>query len=342
MDGQRLQTFFFLSLLLGISALMIFVLLPYLSVIIISGTFAILLYPLYRRILSLMPRYESLASCIVVLLTLVIFFVPVLLFGAAVVKQAGNLSFNVTTGRGLDVINKSISFIQTKLHVVQPRTLIDLDQTIKEMLRWIVGNFSAIFSGVTNFVLGFLLSILALYYFLKDGKKFIETLVALSPLKDSDDQEIFNKLNHAVRSVILGSLVVALVQGILISVGFYIFNVPDAALWGAIGAVASLVPFIGTSVVIFPAAVYLFATGNIAGGIGLTLWGATAVALIDNVLATKLIGHGTRLHPLLILFSVLGGLAFFGVTGFLIGPLVLSLFFALLDIYRKQLAPQGI
>ncbi|MBI5913124.1 AI-2E family transporter [Candidatus Azambacteria bacterium] len=342
MDGQRLQTFFFLSLLLGIFALVLFVFLPYASVIIIGGTLAVILHPLYRRILAFMPRQESLASLITVLISLAIFFVPVLLFGAAVARQAGNISLSVTTGKGLDFINETISFVQSKLHVVQPRTAINIDQAVQETARWVTENFGVIFSGVTNFLLGFLLTILALYYFLKDGKKLEETLIALSPLKDADDKEIFTRLNRAIRSVILGSLVVALVQGVLISVGFYIFIVPNAALWGAIGTVASLVPFIGTSLVIFPATIYLLATGNIAGGVGLALWGLTAVGLIDNVLASKLIGRGTRLHPLLILFSVLGGLSFFGATGFLIGPLVLSLLFALLDIYKKQLGPQGI
>ncbi|MCR4322578.1 MAG: AI-2E family transporter [Candidatus Azambacteria bacterium] len=340
MDSQRLQTFFFLSLLLGIGALVLFVLMPYLTVIIISGTLAVVLYPLYQRILRIIPPYESLASLITVLIALLIIFIPLFLFGATVVKQAGGLYLSITNdGKGTSFIQETIQVVQEKVRLVSPNAVIDIDQSLEQLLGWIVGKLGVIFSGVTSVIIGFVLSMLALYYLLKDGKKLEEVLITLSPLKDTDDRDIFNKLAQAVHSVIWGTLVVALVQGVLVSVGFYIFGVPNGALWGSVAAIAALIPFIGTTLIVFPAVLYLFIFGDTLSALGLLVWGATAVGLVDNILTPKLLSRGIRIHPLLILFSVLGGLSFFGPAGFLIGPLLLSLLFALLDIYRKQLTP---
>ena len=119
----------------------------------------------------------------------------------------------------------------------------------------------------------------------------------------------------------------------MLVLGLAIFAVPSPALWGMVAVVASLIPAIGAGVIILPAAIYLFIASGPIFGLGILLWGALIVGLIDNLLRPKLIERGIHIHPLLILFSVLGGIGFFGVTGFLLGPLILSLLFALLDIY---------
>ena len=125
----------------------------------------------------------------------------------------------------------------------------------------------------------------------------------------------------------------ALIQGILTAVGFALFGVPNPTLWGSVAAIAALVPSVGTALVLFPAILFLYWSGAALSALGLLLWGATAVGLIDNFLGPKLAGRGMRLHPFLILLSILGGIALFGPIGFLLGPLVLSMLFVLLEIY---------
>ena len=119
-------------------------------------------------------------------------------------------------------------------------------------------------------------------------------------------------------------------------VGFWIFGVPNAILWGSFAAIAALIPGIGTALVLTPAILFLFARGEIFSAIGLLAWGVGVVGLIDNFLGPRLMGRGIELHPLIILLSVLGGIGFFGPIGFLLGPLIVSLFFALLDIYSVR------
>jgi predicted PurR-regulated permease PerM len=115
-----------------------------------------------------------------------------------------------------------------------------------------------------------------------------------------------------------------------------IFDIPAPAVWGAVAAIAAFIPGIGTSLVIVPGIIYLLLTGNTAYAIGLAIWGAVAVGLIDNVLGPHLVNKGVHIHPFLILVSVLGGLSTFGPIGFILGPLVLALLFALLEVYRTS------
>ncbi|KKT76894.1 MAG: hypothetical protein UW70_C0009G0002 [Candidatus Peregrinibacteria bacterium GW2011_GWA2_44_7] len=180
---------------------------------------------------------------------------------------------------------------------------------------------------------------MALYYAFKDGETFKKSLVSLSPLQDIHDIQIFNKLTLAINAVIKGNLTVALVQGAVTTVGLLIFGVPSAILWGSITAVTALIPGLGTSLVVIPSVLFLFFTGETISAIGLLIWGLTAVGLVDNVLGPKLVEKGMQVHPFLILLSILGGLGLFGALGFILGPILLSLLFALLEIYvtlRKE------
>lgn len=336
MGREKLQIFFSIGLLAGALLLMFFVLFPFFSILVVAGTFAVVFAPLYCRI-RLSLHSETIAALVTVLMVLAIIFIPLIFFGAQVVKEAGQLYLAITADKGTLFLNETVSAVQSKLRLIHPDIRFDISEFLRQTLGWIVSNAAAIFSSITRLIFGFFLSMLAFYYFLKDGTKLLSILITFSPLPDADDTEILQKLKVAVHSVIFGSLVIAMIQGILVSIGFYAFGVPNGALWGAVAAVASMIPFIGTTLVMLPAIFYLFFTGNIASGFGLLIWGATAVGLIDNFLTPKLIERGIRIHPLLILFSVLGGLSFFGPVGFLIGPFILSLLFALLDIYKKHL-----
>ena len=177
------------------------------------------------------------------------------------------------------------------------------------------------------------LTLLALYYLFVHGSDFKARIIALSPLSDHYDRDITDKLQLAVTSVIKGVLVVAVVQAILCGLGFAIFGIPNAALCGSIAMIAALIPAFGTALVMIPAVLYLAITGNVGAALGLAVWGALLVGLVDNFLSPMLMSRSIKIHNFFILLSVLGGLALFGPVGFIAGPLVLSLFFALLDIY---------
>ena len=189
---------------------------------------------------------------------------------------------------------------------------------------------------MASFFLSLFIFFIALYYLLRDGVSLKNLIISYSPLRDSYDETVFDKLELAVNSVVRGNLTIACIQGVLSGLGFWLFGVPNAVLWGAVTAIAALVPGLGTALIFTPLIIYLFLTGHSAAAAGLAMWGALAVGFIDNMLGPRLIGQGIKLHPLLVLLSVLGGITFFGPIGIFMGPLALSLLFAFLTIYTSS------
>jgi predicted PurR-regulated permease PerM len=142
---------------------------------------------------------------------------------------------------------------------------------------------------------------------------------------------------RAVRAVATGTLLMALIQGTVATVGFLIFSVPKPFLWGTLASIGALMPGVGTSIATIPASIYLLATGHTVQGVGMILWAALAVGLIDNLVGPYLIGKRSNMHPFVILIAVLGGINLFGPVGFIVGPVVVTLFFVLLEIYNQYI-----
>jgi len=209
----------------------------------------------------------------------------------------------------------------------------DVNSYISSALSWILAHVGTVFSSALALGLDLFIFLFALYYFLKEGPKVRKAIVSISPFNDTDDEQIIERLSRTVNSVVKGSMLVAVVQGVIAGIGFTLFGVPNALLWGTVTAFAALIPGVGTSLVLVPSIIYLFITGNSAGGVGLVVWGVLAVGLVDNFLGPKVMGRGIHMHQLVVLLAVLGGVAFFGPAGIFLGPLAISLLIALFSIY---------
>jgi predicted PurR-regulated permease PerM len=336
MTRQHIQSVFFLVLFVIIAGLSFWIFFPYLSVLAIAAILAFAVHPLYRWFTKVLFGAQSIAAIVTILCTAIIILIPVGLIGAQVVSESREMYAALSGNRGT-YLQELNGLLETYVKPFAPSLEIDLHETVQQVVGWVFRNIGTVFSGTLEVVFGIVLGCVALYYFLRDGQSFLKSFIELSPLSDTHDQEIMDRLGRAVMSVMRGSLSVALIQGVLTGIGFTIFGVPNAALWGSLAAICALIPGVGTALVIIPAIVFLFATGHTVAGVGLMIWGGLAVGLIDNLLGPYLVGRGARLHPLLILFSVIGGVSLFGAFGFLFGPLVVSLLVALLDIYQSIL-----
>jgi predicted PurR-regulated permease PerM len=145
-----------------------------------------------------------------------------------------------------------------------------------------------------------------------------------------------NRLSKAVNGVMLGFLLIALLQGFLMGVGLAIFGVPHPALWGVIAAILSLVPVFGTAFVSVPAFIFLLATGHTPQAVGFLIWAVVVVSMVDNFLSPLFVSKKIDISPLLVLFSIMGGISLLGPVGMLMGPLSLTLLFTLVSIYRNE------
>lgn len=283
-----------------------------------------------------MGGHKATASLLTMIFVAVVVFTPLTFLGVQIFQESNEIftSFSEVRSRGAAVV-----FLENQLLAAQEffpilkNVPINIEQYLRGGASWFVGHIGAIFTGFAKLALSLFVFLMSLYYFLKDGDRFKSTIKIISPLADKDDEIIIQKLKRAVDSVLRGSLIVALAQGLLAAAGFLIFGIPSPVLWGSFATLAALVPGIGTAVVIVPAVAFLFVTGQVGSSIGLLIWGAMVVGLIDNFLRPQLIGRSVQIHPLLILVSVLGGLVFFGPVGFLLGPLTVSFLLALFDTY---------
>ena len=212
----------------------------------------------------------------------------------------------------------------------------DVNEKVKSFISYISSNITNIFSATVSAFFSFVLMLLIIFYFLKDGASWRKSMVILSPLGDNEDEKIISRLALSVNAVIKGFLFIALIQGILMGFGLWLFNISNPALWGVIAAIASLIPTFGTSIVSIPAIIFLFITGDSGSAIGLIAWSTMLVGTIDNFLSPLIVGTKTNIPPLLILFSILGGISLLGPVGILVGPLTVSLLYTLISIYRHD------
>ena len=321
------RLYFLLTTLIGTFVLSFFIFRPFLYALVLAMVFAVVFQPIHQKITGFVRGRQGLAAFATILIVVVFIFTPLVFLGIQLFKEAEQLYFSLANGGGKNAILNILNNLRGDFNI---------DQYLKQGLDWLIQRLGSVFSGVAKIMASSFIFLIALYYLLKDGQSLKARIIALSPLSDIDDEAISKKLGMAINSVIRGSLLIALIQGAMTMVGFTIFGVPNAVLWGSVAAIAALIPGIGTALVLIPAIAFLFLQGETFYGIGLIVWGMGGVGLIDNFLGPKLVGHGIHLHPLIILLSVFGGLVFFGPIGFLLGPLTATLFFALLDIYSLQ------
>lgn len=333
MTTETLERYFFFSLLFITIIFTFFIFKPFWIVLTLGVSFAIVLYPIQQWFIRLKFSNWS-ASFVTVIIFLILVCGPLLGLGVMVFNQSQDLYLDVVSGNKIaplmDELNDSIA------KILPGEISIDLSQKASDFVVIISNNIAKIFSTTLSTLFSFLLLILSIFYFLKDGSKWKKRIIALSPMRDKDDQRVITRLENTINGVLKGYLLIALVQGLLMGIGLAVFGVPNPALWGVVAAVASLIPYVGTALVSVPSIIFLYVTGNIPQAIGMLAWAIVLVGLIDNLLSPIVVGKKTNIPEFIILFAVLGGISLLGPVGILIGPLAVSLLYTLISIYRNE------
>ena len=333
-------TFFFI-ILAGSGYLVWQLFTPFIGAIALAAIIVTICYPLYERILKHAPRKNKGIAAFVALISIVVLvFLPLVILSSFILREALSVYALFDSAKHLSFID-SLNTIERTVQTIIPNFNVNVAAIAQQTTGFIAEHLVSIFAGTASTLFLTFITLISVYYFFRDGKYFTEYLIRLSPLKDSDDKLILARLATAVRSVAFGTVFVAILQGIVTTIGLVLFGFDRAILWGCLAAIGALIPGVGTSIVIIPAIAYLFFTGAHVAALGLTLWGAFAVGLIDNTLGPYVMSRGNKIHPLLILFSVLGGILLFGPIGFILGPVILSLFLVLLEMYHTQVSREG-
>ena len=333
MQPKTIEKYFFFGLLSATLVFAFFIFRPFWIILILGGSFSIVLYPIYKWLNKKnLPNW--LASVITVLFFIIVLCIPLFGVGTIVFNQSQNLYHSVL---GNGNVTPFISSIGDKINGVLPHGItFDINEKISTFISFLTNNIANIFSTTISAIFSFILLLLTIFYFLKDGESWKETLLHLSPLSSTADEKIIAKLYHTINGVLKGYLLIAFIQGTLMGIGLTIFRVPNPAIWAVIAGIAAIIPPLGTAVVSVPAVMFLFFTGHTGLAIGLLIWAILIVGTGDNVLNPYIVGHRINIPPFLILFSVLGGISLLGPVGILIGPLTVSLLYTLTEIYQKE------
>ncbi len=334
----KVRPYFLFSLLIGLGLVLLILVMPFITALVLAGAFAVIFRPVYLKTLKIL-KYPALASMAVLFFIFVIIILPVTLVLSELFLEARQfLTTEPSEGPFYEYYQVTTAYINDLF----PALSEDFSSLRQETITWLIGNLNTIFSSLFKTLIGALIFFFALFYLLKDGHKFKRQLITLSPLPNNQDEQIFIKIKRTINSVVVGNLLIAVIQGTIGAIGFGIFGFSQPVLLGAVTAILSLIPGVGPILVYIPTVTIKALTGDITGAIGLAIWGLIMVMPVDNLMRPFFIERGMKVHPFFILISVLGGIIFFGPIGFILGPIILSLFFALTAIYLDNLRTEKI
>jgi predicted PurR-regulated permease PerM len=336
MDGSFIQKYFFSALLIVALAFGAILFWPFLKLIILAVVFSVLLHPLYVRFHKVV-RVPSLASLLTLISFIIILCVPMYFIGAIVFKQTHSMYAWVIAHGSIDALTQSMT---VRLHRLFPTMTFNIQNSINAEITGFANQLGSIFTTTISTIISFIWMLLTMFYFLKDGAAWKESLIELSPLSFESNTTVIATLKKSVTGIFKGYFFVGLAQGIVTGVGFYLFHIPHPALFGLLAAFASLIPAVGSSLISIPTVLFLLATSRTGAGIGYAIWAVCFSVTIDNILNPYIVGREIAIHPLLVLFSIIGGIVIMGPIGIIIGPLVTSFIYALISVYKHEMGPE--
>lgn len=338
MQTNRIVEYVFFFGLMGVVGYIVWEMLqPFVSALALASIIVTVSYPLYKRILRRMPKQnETLAALLTTILVFLVVFTPLLFITSALVNEAVSV-YRIVSAEQIG-FEQSLQNFETTVGNYIPGFQLNVSEYLKQVAEFLASNLGAIFASTASTLFLFFVAMIGSFYLFKDGREFTRKLVAISPLPDDQDDEILKRMAISLRSVLTGTVLIALIQGTLTAIGLSLFGFERAVLWGSMASIGALIPSVGTSIVLIPSIGYLILTGSYLSAVGLTIWAMLAVGLIDNLLGPYLMSRGNAMHPFIILLSVLGGIALFGPIGFIVGPVVVTLFMVLLELYGRHIA----
>lgn len=336
MNETALQNKALAVLLALVTVAFIWILLPYYGAVFWAVILGILFAPMQRNLVMRFGRRRNLAAGTTLLVCLLIAILPVIVISALLVQEGAMLYQRVESGqldlagyleRGKDMLP---AFAQNGLDSMGMGNLDGLRDKIASWAmqgsQFFATQAFSFGQGTFDFVVSFGIMLYLLFFFLREGPETARKVRLAVPLPEHQKRRLQLKFSRVVRATVKGNLVVALTQGALGGFIFWVLDIPSALVWAVLMAFLSLLPAVGAGIVWGPVALYFLTTGAIWKGVVLTAFGVLVIGLVDNVLRPILVGKDTRMPDYLILVSTLGGLAVFGLNGFVIGPLIAALF----------------
>ena len=325
---MRQESIFFGIVFVTIGVLALIVLQPFFTYIVLAGILTYILFPVYDFILRRAKRPE-LSSAISIVIALLLMILPAVYLVTELVHQVSGAysTFQAEKFKEVGVYLNNLTGNRLKLQEL-------LDTGLDQIRTAVLALAPNILGSITDLLLGLFIMFFVMFYGFREGHTFLEYLKRLLPLESSLKESLFYELRTITQAVLYGQVMTAFIQGALGGLAFLVFGVGNWIFWGAIMMIMAFLPLLGTPIIWGPAAIGMIIEGETARGVGLLIAGAAVVMNVDNFIRPRLVSGRTKVHPVLILIGVLGGLKVFGFIGMLVGPLILALLVALIKFYE--------
>jgi predicted PurR-regulated permease PerM len=327
-------------LLVVLLVISFFIVQPFLKIIFLGALFAYVSYPLYRKFnRKINSTVSALLICFLILLIIV---VPAVFFVKGLIQESYSIFIIFKQKLAIGLISNCKSNICEVLRTYSqnPEINFQVQETAKVVINWIVTKSSDLLVSVPKILLNLFVLFFTLFYFLKEGKELIANINRYLKLQQNNYVRLIKRLKEIIHGLVYGYLIVALVQGITGYLGFLIFGISSPLFWGLFMAFLALIPFVGAGIIWVPASiimilegVYNNSTWLIVKGVLLFIYGLVFISSVDNIFKPKLMGNKAKIHSVVVLIGILGGLFTFGLLGVILGPLLLSFTVEFIDIY---------
>lgn len=346
MQNTPWSTPFFILLLSLVTVLFFYLLHPFLNVLFWAAAISLVFHPTYRYCRVSWNMRPNVASLLTLTLCVVVVVIPLLFIFSSLVREGISLYNLIQRGEinplyYADQLRQAFPELREFLELFR----LDIDELRTKATNWIVsmGGFLARNamvwgSGTLSVFLDLCLVLYLAFFLLREGPVMVELLAKAIPLGEQREKLLFSKFSEVTRATIKGSLVVAVVQGALGGLIFWILGISGPILWGVVMAVLSLLPVVGSGLIWLPVAIALLVSGEWMKGSVLVAFGVGVIGLVDNLLRPFLVGRDTKLPDYMVLLSTLGGFVVFGFSGFIAGPLVAVLFLTFWDIFAREVS----
>ena len=346
MQLKNYNIYFFFLILAVISALTYFVIKPFLVSFLIAAILAHLFLPVYNFFLRGIKK-KGISSFLTCMFIAFLIFIPMVAVFSLVVNEIQGVLDNFSLNP--DGVKNNVAKLSENLKTLPLFNHFDLEKNlnqesialgIKSLSQNTLFILQSAYNSVAHFIFVTFIMFFSLFYLFIDGESLIKKIMQLSPLRDKYEKILIAKFNSITRATIKGTIIIALVQGLLGGILFALSGVPSPVFLGILMTIASVIPSFGSGLIWLPVGILMLIFGYFSQGIVILIFGIFVISTIDNLMRPKLVGKDTQMHPLLILFSTLGGIALFGISGFIVGPVIMSLFMAFWDIYALEFKAQ--
>ena len=345
---KRLGSRFFITFMLCSLALLLALFWAYISAIVLALLTASVFHPLYSRVKHLFKGHEIMSSLFMTLFILLVFIIPMGWFAGTLSNEALDFYNATRDSVSLNKIQETLdsdSPLAKKIRKIadmtglelSPETITRLSASVgKEVGLFLYNQGRSMASNLFSFLVHFFLMMMTIYYLFRDGIRLKDYLSQLLPVPGEQLDKVINTFQDMGRALFIGNGLAGIVQGILGGFGFFIFGLNSSFLWGTVIALMAFLPIIGASIVFLPAAAILILQGKTSLGLGFLAYNIFYSAIIEYLIKPKLIGQEMQMNSLLIFIGIIGGIKLFGILGIIYGPLIITIFMTLAEIYRVE------